>query len=119
MPNTTKGAAEFNEKTPDAPCVYYQSYAFVMKNPFSDIFMWLPCLVVGMIDGENDGLLTPERVKWGVFKGIYSGVGNRGISHCDEVDMRRFRLSKKKGEGVSDIVDLYRGIVSDLSDLGL
>ena len=64
--------------------------------------------------GENDGLLPPEAVKWGIFKGVYRGAGNRGISHCDEIDMRRRPLSKKAGEGLSDILDIYREMVSDL-----
>ena len=115
---TTKAAAEFNGNNPDEDGIYYQSYAFVMKNPFSDIFLWLPSFVVGIVEGENDGLLTPEAVKWSNFKGIYRGVGNRGISHCDEVDMRRRPLSRKTGDGVSDIVDFYKNLVFELSDMG-
>ncbi|MBE5921410.1 MAG: hypothetical protein E7269_01450 [Lachnospiraceae bacterium] len=115
---TTKVAAEFNRKNPDVEKVYYQSYAFVMKNPFSDIFMWLPNLVVGLIEGENDGLLTPEAVKWTNFKGIYRGVGRRGISHCDEIDIRRRRFSKKNGDGVTDIVDVYKDVVHELHKRG-
>lgn len=111
---TTEAAAKFNEDTPDCVDVMYQSYAFVMKNPFSDIVMWLPNLVVGMIEGENDGLLTPEAVKWGNFRGVYRGNGRRGISHCDEVDMRRRPLSRKTGDGISDIVDFYLEIISGL-----
>ena len=63
-------------------------------------------MIINSLDiggGENDGLLPPEAVKWGIFKGVYRGVGNRGISHCDEIDMRRRPLSKKAGEGLSDI----------------
>ncbi len=116
---TTAEASRFNELTPNYENVYYQSYAFVMKKASSDIFMWFTNIVVKMIEGENDGLLTPEAVKWGDFKGIYRSVGRRGISHCDEVDMRRKALSKKSGEGVSDIVDVYRGVVTDLHKLGL
>lgn len=115
---TTKAAEKFNLDNPDAEGVYYQSYAFAMKNPFSDIFMWLPNLVVGVIEGENDGLLTPESVKWSNFKGVYYGVENRGISHCDEVDMRRRRFSKKSGNGVSDIIDIYKNIICELSEMG-
>lgn len=112
---TTKAALKFNAETPNCDGVLYQSYAFVMKKPSSDFFMWLPNFVVGCIEGENDGLLPPEAVKWGIFKGVYRGVGNRGISHCDEIDMRRRPLSKKAGEGVSDILDIYREVVSDLT----
>lgn len=111
---TTDAAKKFNEETPDCENVFYQSYAFVMKNPFSDIFMFFPNLFVGLIEGENDGLLTPESVKWGNFKGIYRGVGRRGISHCDEIDMRRRPLTKKTGEGISDIIEVYQEIVDTL-----
>ena len=115
---TTEAAAAFNRENPDDPSVYYQSYAFVMRSPFSDVFMWFPNLVVGLVEGENDGLLTPAAAKWGDFKGVYRGVGRRGVSHSDEVDMRRRRLSRKTGEGVSDILDVYRQIVSDLHERG-
>lgn len=116
---TTVGATKFNAETPDYPGVIYYSYAFVMKNPFSDIFMWFPNLVINLLEGENDGLLTPDSVKWGEFKGIHRGVGRRGISHCDEVDMRRIPLSRKSGEGVSDILNVYEKILSDLYQNGL
>lgn len=116
---TTKFAEDFNLHNPDYNGVIYQSYAFLMKRPYSDIFMWFPNIVIGIIEGENDGLLTPDSAKWGNFKGVFSGVGNRGISHCDEVDMRRMPLSKNKGDGVSDIVELYTDIVCDLIDKGV
>lgn len=115
---TTSGAKTFNVNNPDEEDVYYQSYAFAMKSPFSDIFMWLPSLVVGIVEGENDGLLTPDAVKWTNFQGVHYGVGNRGISHCDQVDMRRRRFSKKSGDGVSDIVDVYKNIVYGLIEKG-
>lgn len=114
---TTKEAKAFNETNVNNENVYYQSYAFVMKNAFSDIFMCIPNIVVALIEGENDGLLTPESVKWGEFKGIYKGTGRRGISHCDEVDMRRRVFSKKKGNGVSDILEVYEEIYATLSEL--
>lgn len=115
---TTSSASKFNENVPDCEGVYYQSYAFVMKNAGSDIFMWLTNLFVSAIEGENDGLLPPDAVKWGEFKGVFRGNGMRGISHCDEVDMRRRRLSKKSGVGISDIVDIYKTIISDLGNMG-
>lgn len=115
---STMEAAEFNEKNPDMEGVYYQSYAFVMNNPFSDIFLFFPNLVVKIVEGKNDGFLTPESVKWGEFRGIYRGNTNRGISHCDEVDMRRRKFTKKSGENISDIVILYENIVSELIEKG-
>lgn len=116
---TTNSASNFNSKNADFDGVFYQSYAFVMKKATSDMFLCLSHMVVKAIEGENDGLLTPDAVKWGNFKGIYRGVGNRGISHCDEVDMRRKPLSKKQGDGVADILDIYKEIASDLTRLGL
>ena len=116
---TTKNAEKFNTDNPDKEDVYYQSYGFVMKNPVSDIFMCLPCFAVGLIEGENDGLLTPEAVKWTNFRGVYRGSGRRGISHCDEIDMRRSRLSKDGGNGVSDITEVYKETVYTLYKLGL
>ena len=115
---TTDVAKKFNAENPDYDGVFYQSYAFVMKYPFSDMFMWLPNLVVGIIEGENDGLLTPDAVKWGTFKGVNRGIGRRGISHCDEIDMRRSPFSKKTGEGISDILTVYIEIVSELAKYG-
>ena len=115
---TTQAAAAFNRDNPDDPGVYYQSYAFVMRNPFSDIGMWFPNFVVGLIEGENDGLLAPAAVEWGDFKGVRRGVSRRGISHSDEVDLRRRRFSRKTGDGVSDILDVYREIVCDLNERG-
>lgn len=116
---TTGYAEEFNKNNPDAKGVYYQSYAGVMRNSFSDGMMFFPHFVVRCIEGENDGLVTPRSANWGVFKGILKGSKNRGISHADEVDMRRRRLSKKSEEGyVRDICDVYLQIVEDLNQLG-
>ena len=115
---TTAEAAKFNEAHPDAPQTYYQSYAFAMKSPFSDMFLWFPSLVVWILDGVNDGLLTPASVQWANFKGVVRSNSGRGISHCDEVDMRRMRLTKKQGEGVSDITEFYLGVAKDLMLMG-
>lgn len=115
---TTQGAKKFNEANPDNENVYYQSYAFVMKRFTSDIFMCLPSLVVGSLEGENDGLLPPSAVMWGEFKGIVRSNGRRGISHADEVDFRRRRLTKKTGEGVSDVLEIYKQALVDLQEKG-
>lgn len=116
---TTGYAEEFNRNNADADEVYYQSYAGVMKNSFSDMMMFFPHFVVRCIEGENDGLVTPGSAQWGHFMGILKGRTNRGISHADEVDMRRRKLSKKSETGhVSDICDAYIQMVRDLKQLG-
>ena len=110
----------FNEQNPDVPSVYYQSYAAVMKNPFSDLFLFWPNLVVWFFEGKNDGLLTPESAAWTNFRGIWRGAKRRGISHADEVDMRRMNFSGKTCKtGISDIRQNYIGIVSELKERGL
>lgn len=116
---TTAYAKKFNEENPDMEGIYYQSYGFVMKNAFSDIFLSWTYPVVYHFEGENDGLLAPRAVKWTNFQGVYRGNSNRGISHSDQVDFRRRPLSRKKGDGVSDIVDVYVEAAKRLEELGL
>ena len=115
---TTEHAERFNRDNPDSPGIYYQSYAFTYSTPFSDMTEWFPHFVVKCIEGENDGLLTPRAVRWGIFRGVYTGVTHRGISHADEIDLRRRPFSKKKGDGISDIVDFYLDLVRELADMG-
>ena len=71
----TDSARKFNEEIRDREGIFYQSYAFVMKNPLSDIFFLIPSAFVWLIEGENDGLLTPAAVRWGEFRGIYRTKG--------------------------------------------
>lgn len=115
---STEGAKRFNQANPDSQEVYYQSYAFVMRHANSDMLMWFPSLIVKLFEGENDGLLTPNAVKWGEFQGIIRSNSLRGISHCDEVDMRRRRFSKKEGDGINDITEVYADIVLKLEQRG-
>lgn len=119
---TTSYMAGFNRKNPDVEGIYYRSYAFEMKNPFSDIFMAVPYIAVKLMDGGSDGFLTAEEVSWGDFRGVYTGTGRRGISHLDEVDMRRMRLSREEPRNkneISDIARFYAEIVSELKGMGL
>ncbi|SCW52293.1 Alpha/beta hydrolase of unknown function [Ruminococcaceae bacterium YRB3002] len=116
----TSSAEKFNEENPDVPGVYYQSYAFVCRSPISDPVFLITQPVVKMIGGENDGLLTPRDVEWTNFRGVYTGTSFRGISHCDEVDMTRMRLSGKprKGNRLSEILDFYVDLIRELADMG-
>jgi len=112
---TTFFAEKFNSENPDVEGVYYQSYSAVMRNSFSDMFLGFTHFVVNLLEGENDGLVTPKSAEWTNFRGVLRGCANRGISHADEVDIRRMRLSRRSSsEGVSDICDVYHQIVFDL-----
>ena len=113
---------EFDRLCPDDGRVMYRSCAFVMKSPLSDILMAVPYMAVKAMNGQSDGFLTPEEVKWGEFLGTFTGTGRRGISHCDEADLRRRRLSRKapgKPSELSDITELYLSLVSGLKEQGL
>lgn len=117
---STSFAMDFNAKILDSQKVYYQSYAFVMSHCYSDFVLSIPYLAIKLIDGENDGLLTPDSARWTNFKGIIRAPANRGISHCDEVDMRRRPFAIKNSAGkISDITEFYKTIVADLKHRGL
>ncbi|MBQ8960047.1 MAG: hypothetical protein IJ071_02380 [Ruminococcus sp.] len=119
----TKGyMKEFNRLCPDDGRVLYRSCAFTMKSPLSDILMAVPFAAVKAMNGQSDGFLVPEEVRWGQFMGTFTGTGLRGISHCDEVDLRRRRLCRRapgKPSELSDITRLYVSLVSGLRELGL
>jgi triacylglycerol lipase len=110
---------EFNKQNLDSEWVYYQSYATVMKNSFSDIFMVIPNIVISLVDGENDGLVTPRSATWTNFRGVLRSASNRGISHADAVDFRRYRFTlKMKDNKISDIRDFYIDLVAELKEKG-
>lgn len=116
---STEYAKRFNGCNVDDSRVYYQSYACIMRHSLSDIILAIPNRVVKHYEGENDGLLTPESVKWGEFKGIIKSNSFRGISHCDGVDLRRRKFTNKSGRGVRDILEVYETILNDLEVKGM
>ena len=115
---TTEYAERFNLDNPDAPDVFYQSYAGVMKCPRSDINLSTANIIVKMIEGDNDGLVTVDSARWGQRCILLKGNTVRGVSHFDEIDFRRSPLSGKDGEGIKDICSVYEDIVADLKRRG-
>lgn len=114
---TTPWAREFNRQNPDAPGVLYQSYAGAMVSFRADVFMWWQSLLMGLVEGENDGLVTVESARWTGFQGVWRGTGGRGLSHMDEIDFRRRPLRGK--DGPVDPVERYVELVSRLREAGL
>lgn len=118
---TTDYMKKFNSENPDIPEVYYQSFGFRMKSPSSDIIMAFPYSVIkGIEHSDTDGLLTEKAMKWTNFRGMYTSPEKRGISHCDTTDLRRRAFSKKNPSNeyeVSDIVDFYINLVSELKNM--
>ncbi len=103
---------KFNEEVRDVDKVYYQSYATVVKNIFSDYMVSVPYILVKLTEGENDGLVAINSAKWGEFKGVLRNKSWRGISHGDIIDLRR---DDYKG---FDVVEKYVEIVSKLKNQG-
>ncbi|WP_010250029.1 esterase/lipase family protein [Acetivibrio cellulolyticus] len=103
---------EFNKSVRDSEKVYYQSFAAVMNNIFSDYILTIPNLILRLVEGENDGFVSIESSKWGEFKGVLSTKHNRGISHGDLIDLRR-----NDYEGF-DAREKYIEIVSGLKNMG-
>ncbi len=108
----------FNAENPDAPGVFYQSVAGVMRRPFSDINLSTACFVLNRIEGPNDGLVSAESARWGERCIEIRGNTRRGISHLDEIDFRRSAFSRKTGKDVRDITDFYVELVHDLKNRG-
>lgn len=105
----------FNEIVKDAEGVYYQSYAFDMVSGETDPAMALFHGIVEGIEGENDGLVSVESAKWGEFRGVFKGAGDRGISHSQAVDGEPEQIEKENGEY---IINLYIELVSELKKKG-
>lgn len=104
---------EFNEKYPDAPNIYYQSYASIVKHTFGDGLLWIPYLLMRFMGApRNDGLVSEESSKWGHFKGTFTSSGRRGISHGDMIDLKR---EDYKG---FDVIEAYVKIVAELKEMG-
>ncbi len=103
----------FNEKTPDSPLVYYQSYTSVMKNTFSDMILSIPHAIMKLAGREeNDGLVSVSSSQWGEFRGVFRNRKRRGISHADIIDLRR------EDYGDFDVIETFVGIVSQIKEMG-
>ena len=115
---TTERMRVFNDNTPNVPGVFYQSFGCVMSHPFSDINLSIANAVVKHFEGDNDGLVSVSSARWGENFVILRSNSFRGISHLDAIDLRRRRLTDKKGEGISDICAFYVALVEDLKERG-
>ena len=109
---------EFNKKNPDKPGVYYQSFAGELWAPASDLILCLPAYWIKTADGPNDGMVTVESAQWGNFRGALRGAGYRGISHADEVDLRRTDVAIKPILGAETVPEFYAAMVAELKGMG-
>lgn len=106
-------AARFNEENPDQSGVYYASYTSIMRGFWSHwLFAWT-WLIINAIEGPNDGMCTAASAQWGDFKGVIEGSTRTGVSHGDNVDMRRTDIPG------ADILGVYVGMAAELKERGL
>lgn len=115
---TTERMRVFNDNNPNVPGIYYQSFACVMSRPFSDINLSTANAVIKHFEGANDGLVSVDSAKWGEIFATLRSNSFRGISHLDAIDFRRHCLTRKKGDGISDICTFYIALVEDLKGRG-
>lgn len=105
--------SELNEKCPDAEGVYYQSIGSKSENARGGKFpLNLSYHFVKYFDGENDGLVSVDSMKWGESFTMLSPKGKRGITHGDVIDLNRENI---KG---FDVREFYIDLAAELKRKG-
>ena len=104
---------QFNAETPDCEGVYYQSIGSVAKNARSGRFpMDISYPFVKKTDGENDGLVSIESMKWGEKFHFIPAGSKRGVTHSDVID-----LNRENFDGF-DVREFFVQIVAELKNMG-
>jgi triacylglycerol lipase len=110
---TPKYMAGFNDRNPDDPRVYYQSWTSVISESYGA----LPYVVFNKIlvkkEGPNDGFVSVESAKWGRFRGVIGADTGMLISHSDVHGLVLFPQANK-----FDAPAFYVGLVKELKDSG-
>jgi len=109
---SAKNCEEFNQITPDAEGVYYQSFGSVMERNTDDLALILTHNLFGIADGLNDGMVPASSTPWGMHRMIPPGKPGRGISHNSNVD-----LWKRTVHGF-DAPRFYLELVRELAEKG-
>jgi triacylglycerol lipase len=105
----------FNPNTPNMSGIYYQSYAYRIKNILGSGLLGITWLAMLPIEGDGDGLVSVTSAKWGNFKGVVEGnFLSSGINHLACVGMF-FGLPPVPG---FDARDHFVDIVKDLKSRG-
>lgn len=105
----------FNPNTPNMSGIYYQSYAYKIKNILGSGMLGITWLAMLPFEGDNDGLVSITSAKWRNFRGVYAGnFLSSGINHLAAVGMF-FGLPPIPG---FDCRNHFVEIVSDLKNRG-
>lgn len=110
---TASASVALNERLKDDSRVFYQSVGSKMNYASSGRFpLNMSYPLVKHFDGECDGLVSVESMKWG-SNFIYLNVPNgRGISHGDMIDLNRENIAG------FDVREFYVNLVRDLKERG-
>ena len=104
---------QINAVCPDMPGVYYQSVGSKAKKATGSKFpLNLSYHLVKHFDGENDGLVSVDSMKWGESFTRLTPKGRRGITHGDVIDLNRENIKD------FDVRVFYIVLVNDLKNKG-
>lgn len=110
---TASSCARLNGQLPDAPQVYYQSVGSRMNRAVSGRFpLNMSYPLVKHFDGECDGLVSLDSMKWGAKFICPEIPAGRGISHGDMIDLNRENIPG------FDVREFYVSLVKDLKKRG-
>lgn len=110
---TAASCKAFNERTPDAESVYYQSVGSGMKIAGGGRFpLNFTYHLAKYFDGPNDGLVSEKSFPWGQNYRFLQTRGRRGISHGDMIDLNRENIPD------FDVREFYIQLVKELKDRG-
>lgn len=110
---TAENCIKRNEVCKNSEKVYYQSIGSKsIKASGSRFPLNLSYHLVKYFDGDNDGLVSVNSMKWGESFKLFQPEKKRGISHGDMIDLNRENI-----DGF-DVREAYVNIVSGLKEMG-
>lgn len=102
----------FNPNTPNVSGIYYQSYAYRIRNLLGGGILGATWLAILPFEGANDGLVSVTSAKWGNFKGVIAGSWwGGGVNHTSAVGRSVPAIGY-------DAPDFFADIVADLKSRG-
>lgn len=103
----------FNPNTPNASGVYYQSYAYKIKNITGAGMLGITWLAMLPFEGDNDGLVSINSAKWGNYRGEIEGSWwAGGVNHLAAVGLLSLPTPGY------DAPEFFVSLVADLKDRG-
>jgi triacylglycerol lipase len=107
---TASSMQAFNAAYPRLQSVYSQQYGSYLHTCFDDLMSIGTYSFIKHFDGNNDGLVGLDSMRWDNFRGVLSTADGKGISHSGIVG-----ASPKSRR---DIEDFYVSLVAELKALG-